>query len=451
MLLILAVFLLVLILRLIFASLTMHVDIFSQGAWGEWIYINGPRGFYNIETWIYSWPNHPPLSSLLYGFDRWLYFQILEFFRWLTFFVVPHLAPGHMLWWFEFVKWFDIQKYEETALKTGYLMVIKLFPILADLGLAAIIYYLAKLNNLKKPVVWIVIYLFSPFSFYLSALWGQTDGVAFTLSLAAFLSLLNKKTFLSIIFFAISINLKPTILIFLPVFIYLLIRVKPAMKSVILGLVVSILMTFWAVAVLTDINIIQFTKAYLFPKIVHRAEFRVTTNSFNFWHILVGNQALGQDWTFLLIPAKIWGYAIFAFLNILAFRILSKITYENIFKALFLVGAGGWLFLTNMLERYFFAGVVSGLFLAIYYPQILKYWLALSLIFFINLYHGWWYPEFLEPLRLVLIWQDGLITRVLSLINVLIFLRIVWLTNKDNNLFISLIRIIRTQKESMFG
>src|SRR5205823_4421553 len=134
-------------------------------------------------------------------------------------------------------------------------------------------------------------------------------------------------------------------------------------------------------SVFTDKNLLDFVRNDLVRIVFYKAEFRVSTNSFNFWHIFIGNQAQNESLLFLFIPAKFWGYGGFALLNIFAFNVTKKLTWENLFKALFLVGAGSWLFMTNMLERYFFAGVTSLLILSIYQPRLFKYWLILSITF----------------------------------------------------------------------
>lgn len=92
---------------LILTPQVMHVDIFSQGAWGEWIYTNGPKGFYNFEIWIYSWSTQPPLVNLLYAGTYHLFeFINIAFVNISTTIATYHLASTKFLWWFSFVKKF---------------------------------------------------------------------------------------------------------------------------------------------------------------------------------------------------------------------------------------------------------------------------------------------------------------------------------------------------------
>ncbi len=434
--LILAIFLASLILRLVLSPLTFHVDIFSHAAWGGWIAKFGTLGFYQNEVWIYSWPTQPPLVNIIFWLDFELYKKIGDFFVLLSSMIANYrLFPTKFIWWFDFVSWFGSALYKSTPILYGYLLTIKFVGIMADLCIAFIIYFLSKSFTKNKALIFSALYLFSPFSFYLSALWGQYDSVGFLFTLIAFILLLSRFFYLAPLFFVISILLKPTFLIFSLLFLYIYFKNKPKLVHIVFGFISSLMLFLYSSFIFADRNLYEFIRYDLLRIVFYKAEFRVSTNSFNFWHILIGNNAIHQNSLFLFIPAKIWGYLIFLVLNILSFKILSKITLENIFKVMFLVGAGSWLFLTNMLERYFFAGVVSGLILSIYYPKILKYWILMSIIFWINLYHGWWYPVWLEPLRLILIWQDGIVTRLLSLINVFIFIKIMWLVYPEIQIF----------------
>lgn len=105
---------------------------------------------------------------------------------------------------------------------------------------------------------------------------------------------------------------------------------------------------------------------------------------------------------------------------------------DSVLAAVFISSFGGWLFLTNMYERYVFAGVVSLLFLSIYRKKFFKYFIILSLIYIFNMYNGWWFPEKIVWLRELFLWNDRLITRLLSAANVVIYGYVVWLIFKKD-------------------
>lgn len=431
---ILIIFLTALVFRLLISPLGFHVDIFSNAGWGQWIYQNGTLGFYEATGWIYSSPTQPPFVSLIYGFNNYLYVFLLETFRDLGHTIVKyHLAPGKMVWFFEFTKWFDIGKVNDEAVYiTGYLATIKILPILADLGIASIIYLIAKEQKAKVPTIWPLIYLVSPFSWYLSGLWGQYDQLSFLPILLAFI-LESKKKFpiLTPILFALSIAIKPTSLILVPIFIYIYIR-NSHKKIEMATSGISIFIFFYATTnVFTNIGPIEYSWEVLSQKIFNKSATRLSANSFNFWRIFQTNNIQTAETTFLFLPAYIWSYTAYAVLNLYAVKLLKKVNLKSTLTAVFIVSAGSFLFMTNMLDRYFFAGIVSGLIICIFNHRLLKYWLILSLIFWINLYNQWWFPEFLEPLYKTLTWQDGLITKLLSIINVIVFLQMLRIINAD--------------------
>src|SRR5687767_10639486 len=94
-----------LVLRLLFSLYGNHPDILSLAGWGQWLFQHGTKGFYENNIWVYAWPTQAPLFNLIMLGAHLGYEYTLNTMRFLNFNVVPHLAPGHMLWWFEWIKW----------------------------------------------------------------------------------------------------------------------------------------------------------------------------------------------------------------------------------------------------------------------------------------------------------------------------------------------------------
>lgn len=407
--------------RILLTPLGFHVDILSQAGWGEWLWQNGPAGFFENTVWVYSWPTQPPLMSLVYGLTRHGYFWLLELFRNVGHTIVRyHLAPGHLRWWFDFVIWFDTAKINpEIPFPLGYLITIKLLPILADVGIAAALF------KLTHKLRWAILYLASPFSWYLSSLWGQYDQVTYLLTLLAFwLAGLKQEVVISPLLFMLGILIKPTSLIFLPLYGWIWWRIAGKATAKIAGLILAI--TVFLISVVPfapDRNPWDYFHNRLVGLIFYKAEFRVSTNAFNFWRVVVGNRAINHNHTYFGLPAKYWGLIVFALFNVLAVAIYRQSPATlGLWSAVYLVGSAGWLFMTNMLDRYYFAGVASGILVCALVPKTFKYWLIISLIFTLNLYHQWWYPPQLEPLKQVLLANEGWLTRLLSTANVGMFL-----------------------------
>ena len=107
--------------------------------------------------------------------------------------------------------------------------------------------------------------------------------------------------------------------------------------------------------------------------------------------------------------------------NILAFFISRKRDLEGMWKAIFIVSFGGWMTMVTMHERYLFPAIVVGLILAAENLKLMKYWVVLSLVFAVNMFTGWWYPESWGWLKNLLIWGgnifDGPVPKIFSAIN----------------------------------
>ncbi len=417
----LAVIFLGLILRLVLSPVFYHLDILSQAYWGEWIYNNGTKNFYYNNVWVYSWPTQPPLVNLVYAAGFWLYINSLEWFRFTSHYIVPHLAPGHMLWYFDFVKWYTDAQYPESYLKLGFFLSIKFIAILADLLTAVVIYLMLKKDSVQKAFLLATLYLFSPFSFYISALWGQYDQLSFLFLLLSVWALIKKNVFLAPFLLMISVSMKPTSLIFIPLFAWIYLSARKNILEYLGGILLAIGGFLLSITLFTNDNLWQFINYDLKNKILFKSGFRVSTNSFNFWHIFTGNNAREHFTPYLGVPAYVWGWLSFAIINLIAFWVIKVRNQKTILTAFAVVGLGSWIFMINMLERYVFAGIVFSMMCLFYYPTFFKSWLVMSIIFWVNLYHGWWVPRQWEWLHQAIIWNDNAVTRVLSAINVGIF------------------------------
>jgi len=414
---------LALVLRLFLTPMAFHDDILTNTTWGEWVYKNGPLGFFEHQVWLYSWPTQPPLITLLYGFNHYIYDRLQWAFSNIGLFIATYrLIPTKMIWFFDFNSWFGHILYKDTPLQIGAMISMKLLAIFADIGIASIIFFLGKGTNRLRAILLSAAYLFSPFSWYLSALWGQYDQLGCFFLLLAFVSVVKKWFFWVPILMLLSIELKPTTLIFIPLLLAFIWYQRPSVLSFLSGLIVSLIIFVYTILIFTDSNIITFIREILIPKIFFKAEFRVSTNSFNFWHILIGDQALNQNTLFLWIPAKIWGWTAFLVLYVSVLKVIKSVTFENVFKSLTILGIGSWLFLTNMLDRYVFAGIVSLLILCIYNKELFRYWFVLSIIFWLNLFNHWWFPSSFSTLQQIMTWQGSLFTRFLALANLILFL-----------------------------
>lgn len=410
-----------LIIRIWLGFLAFNGDIITQAQWAKWIFENGYLGFYDETHWYGEWPNHPPLISLWYGLAYPIQGTISGILTGVgSFIALHHLGATKIAWYYQFVTWFGTATYQLTNLPYGVFFSIKLLPILADLLLGGLIFSLAKKINPKWAIKFLLIYLFSPFVIYISSIWGQSDQISALFLILAFVLVVRKQVIFPFLLIALAANLKPTALLFVPLFLYLNYLQKPPKLFIILGFLVALgsyllSLSFFTVAEPLSFSLLKLSKILFFTK-----DPAVSISAFNFWSMIYGLNRISDLAPLLFIPARIWGLIIFILLNLWAMKILKPINLKNTFIALFIVGFGGWLFLTDMYERYLFTGMLAGLLVCLYDPKLLRYWLILSVIFLLDLVHGWIYPEQLESFRLFLISGDGIFVRLLSLANLAI-------------------------------
>ncbi len=397
------------IFRVSLTPLVIHDDLLSNAGWSQRIGQNGPLGFYEHEIWIFSWPTQPPLVSLIYGFSWHLYLFLSA--------VIAHSSQIIKLdFLVEFSNNFSSLVAPNKPYPLGIFISIKLIAIFGDVLLALALYFFSK----KKSILLPAIYLLLPFSWYLSAIWGQFDQLAVALCLFSFL-LLGKHSTFSPLFLVLSISIKPTTAIFLPIYSYFYFRQKPKFTSIVLALFLSVLMVFATIKPFTTQNPYTYLTKVLKTKILDKSDPRVTSNSFNFWRIATGERPRHHDEVLFLIPTKFWGYLAVILLNLFCLKRCKNLETKNIAIIFFIVGFGTWIFATGMLDRYLFAGTIGLLLLYSYNSKLLLPSLFASIIFLLNLYNQFFFPE-IPILKSFL--QNETNVGVLSFLNTLIFLYI---------------------------
>jgi len=386
--LLISLFFIAFIFRLAISPLSTHGDLTTQAEWGGWMYKNGPMGLYDWNQWISGyWPNHPPLISLVY---LWAYqfhsFLMMCFSNLGNFIALNRLAPTKFLWFFAFTKWFGEAHFENSYFLKGIVLCIKFPMIIADIIIALIVYYLCKKNHVdwKK---YVLAFLFLPFSWYLSALWGQSDQLSFIFLILSFI-LLNgsKKSWLSPLLFAISINLKPTGLILVPLYLWIWFRQRQSIMKLFFGGTIAILFTVFIVSLFTSKPPINYIFHELYTRIFLTLKPIITVDSLNFWRLFVSGKDAAITDDLVIQKITILGYIAYFFVSIVSFSVVKYKKIQSIFASLFISAFGGWLFLTSMHERYLFIGIASLLLLSIYRSKYFPYFIVLSTIYLIGMY-----------------------------------------------------------------
>ena len=426
------------LMRFALSFLPAHSDIRVQTEWGKWMYVNdSPKGLYNWNVWACIWPNHPPLISSVY----FLAYKTHSFLMMLlsnlgNFIALNRLAPTKFLWLFNFSKWFGTARYENTEYLLGVIIVIKQIMVLADLLVAWVIYKICKL----KKVDWkkfVLAYLLLPFSWYLSAVWGQSDQLSFLFLIISFVLLTTKRSIWAPLLYAIAINLKPNCVILAPLFLVVWFKQKQPLRNLILGGLLAGIFSVWTVTWFNAGKIMDLF--FLLAKRLNTSEGLINQNSFNFWYLFFPFPSkVGFETTkYLFLTAKTWGWILLGVVSLLSFRLVKYKKLETVFLSIFTIGFGGWLFMTGMHERYSFFAIVSLLFYSIYKKEYWKYFVILSSIYFLSMFYVFSVPQQLDGIKIVFAWADQLVPKILSLINLFIYGKIFLISlkkaNKDKN------------------
>lgn len=376
-----AVLLLAFVVRFILANTWVWGDVLVMKEWGQQFWQLGPVNFYFHDNWYYSKPTQPPLTSLVLGGLYWLFDHkhVLAQIHNST-----HLVPSIVINYF-----YDM---EEPINKKGYIFLLKLPEILTDLALGVLIYKLVLEITNRVKIAWLasLAYLFNPVAIFLSAVWGQTESVIAFFGVLGFLELARKRVFFAIPLYFISLYFKPTWGIFIPLFIYILILVKPKLVQVVIGLLITLGIYYFSTQPFAGDHLVLFTKDIVLHNMLPGAKgtARASVSAFNL-HAMLFRIDLDFDTVkFLFIPASFIGSIGYLLVNVFTFRWLVKsgINLLNTMICLFSVGFGSFLFSTNMLERYSFVAFVPLIIIMFSKPKILIPMIIINVIIFLNLF-----------------------------------------------------------------
>ena len=401
-------FLLGLILRLLIIFYDYSWDVNNHMVWAKDFLTRGPQNFYETQSsnvFATLTPNYPPLAVFIFVVMRLINPLIHNIYWWLNL-NIP-LIPSGLIFFLE---------------KLVFLAALMKVPaILADLGIAFLIFLFAKKiipKDKKNQNIAISLILFNPAFIFNSALWGQIDSIPiFFVMLSAYYLLYTKRDIVSSILFTLALLVKPTALIFLPVYIILFIQKFGIKKSIINLFITNIIFCLF---------FLPFTfspyKTYLNKILAAQSLPYVTNGALNFWVLIAGFRGIKDVTPFLLnIPYRYFGYFIVGLINIFIILCLikSKKITEDFFMALFIASFAAFLFLTKMHERYSLLPLVFLLVYSFKKTKFTGWFIILSIVSFINHYRNWVVPR-IEPVTKIL--ESLPFAYIVSVINVFIFL-----------------------------
>lgn len=396
-----------LLLRIYFVEKILIGDVLVHAEWGEKLFDLGLRKFYFEKDWYYSKPTQPPLTSLMFGGSYWLFEQKFR------------LAQLHNL--IKIPPAFVIEYYY----KYGYWLLLKLPAILADLGLGVVVCWAVyKLTKDKgKALIAMVFLVLNPVTIFISSVWGQTESLIAFFGILGFIALVKKNVALSIPLFFISLYLKPTWAIFVPLYIFVFFNNRPKILRILAGLAIAFLIYIFSTYPFSGGNIIEFSRQVIVGNILPSAKGTAKAsismfNTYTVFHLI--DRTFANEKIFSIITLKSIGLFFYLVINFYAIRnyLSQRDKLLGIFGSLFIVGFGSVLLLTNMLERYFFVGFVPLVVLLFSRPKMLLWGLAINAVFFLNLIWAFFRRKYDEIDKLFTA-NSFLSIRILSLVLIL--------------------------------
>lgn len=411
------IFILGFVIRLFFIFGNYTFDVNNHIAWAKDLHQRGFSNFFfkqSSEIFAVKLPNYPPLSLFLFYFFYPLPKIIFNIFWFLN--VNIPFFPSKI-----------ISLIEGIDKRLFLAAMLKLPAILSDLGLALItVFFVNRLAPKKKELKLLIpaLVLFNPVFIYNSSIWGQIDVIPlFFVITSIYLLLFTNKNIWSGVFFVLSLLVKPTTLLFIPVYGLFFIK-KFGIKKLIITLLICNLV-FWLsfLPFLKEVNFLIPYSIY-WQKIISAQSLPYATNgAFNFWLMLVNlkNAVLDTSPFIFNLPYRFWGYLLTGFfISIILIRLLKiKIKEESIFLGLFLSSLGAVIFLTKMHERYFLLPLPFLLLLVIKNKKYLKYYCLLSVLVLLNHYHSWAVPYIPVIFKTI---DTPFVYKAVSLLNIIVFL-----------------------------
>lgn len=391
------------ILRIIFAFLVWHPDLNNHADWGTRFFQYGPQMFYapDSNVWSYTWPNQPPGTIYMFAGIRKVFEFTFNVF-WKINVQIPAFPSA-------------VISYFETNL---YPALLKLPAILADFGIAYLIY---KWTNKK----WFsVLWLINPIVWYNSTIWGQYDSVINFFALLSFYLLDKRNLMFSALSLALSLYIKASLLIFVPIWVVIVFSQKYKTKELFLASGLSLLVIILLSLPFSNGNTLIWLFNLYQNKIFVQQLHVITANAFNLWAGIAGIHERPDSLPFLFLTYQTWGYLLFS----LAYTpVLIKIFKNNktpdIAWALSIAAFASFVLLTNMHERYLYPLFpYLTILLALGNIKHFYYW-TVSLISLLGMYNFWFTPR-IEYIVSFLSFGDRLMPRILGFIMFAMFLKL---------------------------
>ena len=392
--------------RVIFSFLVWHPDVRNHMDWGERFWDYGPSGFYNANVWNYTWPNQPPGTIYLFAGMYKVSTAIFSVFWWIN--INIPLFPSNIMFFLE---------------SNLYPALLHLPAILADLGIAYLIYSFFKKQKLERAGIFgSIAFLLNPVIWYNSSIWGQTESVINFFALLAFILLLEKKLIWATFALVLSFYIKASLFIFAPIFLIIALRQKYSFWKIFSAVFVPLTLIVLFTLPFSPREPVGWLFSIYKDKIFTQQLQVITANAFNLWAGVAGIHERPQ--TLLLGPLsyKTWGLILFSLSYIPAtLLVYRKQDWKSIFWSLAVVSFASFTLLTNMHERYLYPLFPAFTILVANDLSLIPLLATVSVISLVNLYNFWWVPKVNFLVEFLSAW-DRLVPRILGLAVTVMFL-----------------------------
>ncbi|MDD4938305.1 MAG: hypothetical protein PHX34_04815 [Candidatus Shapirobacteria bacterium] len=402
-----------LLIRLVSWPWVYHGDVNWTYWWGKFATDFTWRGYYD---WLNFGGHGRPDLPMLNIYYLWVVRQTYLFFYNIFWYLNTHipLFPSN------FMQWYFIN---------GNQYFIKLPMIIADI---IIVYLCYKFTKSKKIALILALY---PPLIYNSAVWGSGDIIVNLFALLGIYFLWKAKYIPAILFYSFSVLYKPSLLIWAPIILIILIKNKISLQKIITSIIFLLALIYLISSPFNPVEINPLIWFYqtMTTKILPGVMDQVTANAMNFWGLIFGlKPKLDEFLIFNFISARSFSLILCGiFYLFIMFKLIKNYSLKNLLLSLVNISLVTFTFMTRMHERYSFPALIPLLLLCHYDRRFIKYFIILSITHMINVYSGWWTPNI--PF-LVNILKSEIIVRSVSFINIFITLKLVFFNlNIKNN------------------
>ncbi|PIV06630.1 hypothetical protein CO009_00295 [Candidatus Shapirobacteria bacterium CG_4_8_14_3_um_filter_35_11] len=392
------------LIRILISPLNTSGDIAVHQEWARVLYRKGLTNSYFYSHWPTSIPTQPPLMMLGFWLSEHLYqnqYVLSELHNQI------HLPPTAIILWFD---------------QNGEFLLLKIWAIIGDIISALIAYFVIKKITQKSnlAIIGVLLIMLNPVSIYESAFWGQNDIIGSAFAYASLLLFTSANaSFLSIPLFIVAFSIKPTVTILIPIYILIFIKMfkYKLLLSQFAGITIGLILLILSFKPFLNQSPPNINEIYTIVN--HRISpsskgvIRASNSAFNFYSLFYTLDRTPGNLPFLFINLNILGIIFYIIIvTAVAFHLFkNKLTPTNYLFYIFFISQGAFIFMTSMLERYFFPAFIASNILLVTNPKnTRKYFILQNILWLLNLI-------FSRP-------QSLLLVKILSLVAILNYLTI---------------------------